>query len=461
MRVISLILLIVSLTFGGGSHAYTNSLNTSEKIQKKLNYFLRNLPKEYSYTLKNGLKVIAIPYSHSNVARFEILYHVGANDEYAGVTGISHVVEHMIFRGTTHHTRSEYDQIFTSSAADANAETSREYTSYYTTTTLDNLPHVFDLEADRMHNALFNPEDFKKEIEVVKEEQRQRADVDAILLNRIMASAFISSASHNPIIGWIHDLNKINASEAKAWYQRWYHPNNAVIIVCGHIEPSKIFALAETFFGNIPSTPINRQENSEINPIGKKTVEIHFPRASPGVQFYYALPDYRKMNMREIAALSVLSDILNLRLKKKTPYFTSLSSSYDATLLHSSFSINSTFTSEDYQERINQITNYVDMLKQETPVDKTFEFTEQDLLDDKNWFLSTFIELCDDIDTLSIITNSREQSLWSYKDQTVFYYKLTQISLADLHEVARKYLTENNLTIGLIKNGDPNQPPKE
>lgn len=439
-------------------HAESLSLDTPGKINRLMNYYLQINPKEYTYKLKNGLKIIVIPDSRFNIARFQIIYYVGSNDEYTGITGISHVVEHMLFRGTEHHSGAEYDQLFTSSAADANAITDREFTTYYTTTNIENLPQVFELEADRMKNSLFDLNVFKKELEVVKEEQRQRANVDTILSNRVMASTYITSGLHNPTIGWIHDLNKMTVKKAKAWYQKWYQPNNATIILCGNVEPSKIFRLADSFFGSIPTKLISRQDNSEIELIGKKTIEIHFPRAVPSVKFFYTLPI---LNIHEIAAINALWNILNIKLTKKIPYFTSISSTLDNFQHHSEFAINANFTTENYQERINSINSYIEALKNDAPADKDFDITEQDLLDEKNLIFNWLISQCDSTASIVYWVSWREEQQWTQADLMQFYQESAQITLTDLHTVANKYLIENNLTIGLVKKGDPNDPPTE
>ena len=437
-------------------YAESISLDTPGKINRLLNYYLQINPKEYIYKLKNGLKIIVIPDSRFKIARVQIIYYVGANDEYTGITGISHVVEHMLFRGTEHHSGAEYDQLFTS--ADANAITDREYTTYYTTTNIDNLPQVFELEADRMKNALFDLNAFKNELEVVKEEQRQRANVDTILYNRVMASANITNGLHNPTIGWIHDLNKMTVKKAKSWYQKWYQPNNATILICGNVEPSKIFKLAESYFGSIPTKPISRQDNSDIDFIGKKTIEIHFPRAVPSVKFFYTLPVH---NFHELAAINALWNILNLKLTKKTPYFTSISSSLDIYQHHSEFSINANFITEDYQKRINLINSYIEALKKDAPEDKAFDITEQDLLDEKNLLFNWLISQCDSLASIVYWASWREGLQWTQTDLMQFYQESAQITLTDLHTVAKKYFIENNLTVGLVKKGDPNDPPTE
>lgn len=443
-------------------HAETSSLDKPSKMQRELNFFLQHYPKEYTHTLKNGLKIIAIPYSGFNIARFQIIYYVGANDEEVGDSGISHVVEHMLFRGTKNHSRAEYNQLFAYSSADANAETARSYTSFFTTSTIDNLPKVFELEADQMNNALFEPHAFKTELEVVKQEQRQRAaNQNTILTTRIMASSYITGAFHHPVIGWINDLNKMTLEKAKSWYKRWYHPNNATILVCGNIEPSKIFALAERNFGSIPNKTITRSENSELGFIGKRTVEIHFPHAIPSIEFFYGLPDVSKMSIRELAALNALSEILTVKLEKKTPNFTSFDLAFNTDPINSSFSIIANFSTDDYVARINLIADYIDALKSDTPADKTFEIIEQDLLNEKKELLNWLVAQGDSISSITALVSLREELQWSQADLIQYFYETILLTKDDLHAVATKYLTENKLTIGIVKKGDSNNAPME
>ena len=189
------------------------------------------------FSLDNGLRVIIREDHRAPVVVSQIWYKVGGSYEHAGITGISHALEHMMFKGTKAHPAGEFSRIISDNGGNENAFTGNDYTAYFQTLEKSRLPISFELEADRMQHLLLEPEDFAREIEVVKEERRLRTeDSPQSYLNEVaMATSFQTSPYRYPIIGWMSDLRKMNAGELKSWYRQWYEPNNATLVVAGDV----------------------------------------------------------------------------------------------------------------------------------------------------------------------------------------------------------------------------------
>src|SRR5690606_26274861 len=172
-----------------------------------------------------------------------------------GQTGLSHALEHMMFKGTAKLEPGEGSRLLRELGAEENAFTSDDYTAYYQVLAKDRLAVAFELEADRLSSLRLPPDEFAREIEVIKEERRMRTDDKpaSLAYERFKAMAYPASGYHNPTIGWMADLDRMTVAELRAWYEAWYAPNNATLVVVGDVEPQAVKALAERFFGAIPS----------------------------------------------------------------------------------------------------------------------------------------------------------------------------------------------------------------
>ena len=211
-------------------------------------------------TLENGLKIVVKEDHRAPVVVSQIWYKVGASDEPDGLTGISHVLEHMMFKGTSAHKNGEFSRIIAENGGRENAFTGTDYTAYFQQLEKSRLPIAFELEADRMHNLVLDEKEFAKELRVVMEERRLRTDdqPESLAYERFMATAFTTHAYKNPIIGWMRDLEKLTVADLRAWYQRWYVPNNATLVVVGDVNPREVIALARQHFGKVPARKLER-----------------------------------------------------------------------------------------------------------------------------------------------------------------------------------------------------------
>ena len=182
-----------------------------------------------SMVLKNGMKVIVQENRRAPVLVTQVWYKVGGSYEHDGITGISHVLEHMMFKGTEDTPAGEFSEIIAAHGGRENAFTSKDYTAYFQRISNDHLELCLSLEADRMRNLLLGEDDFLKEVEVVKEERRLRTDdkPTSLTYERFNAVAFVNNPYRKPIIGWMEDLDTMKIEDLREWYQTWYAPNNA------------------------------------------------------------------------------------------------------------------------------------------------------------------------------------------------------------------------------------------
>lgn len=269
----------------------------------------------YEKTLDNGLKVIVKQDRRAPVATAQVWYKVGSAKEYGGITGVSHVLEHMMFKGTPKYPVGQFSKILAGIGARNNAFTSRDFTAYYQLFGKDGLETSFDLESDRMAHLTLDEKEFKKELEVVKEERRLRTEdnPNAFTYEQFNAAAFTSSPYQNPVIGWMNDLDNMQVSDLREWYQAWYTPNNATLVVVGDVMPTEVFDLAEKYYGEIPSRNVEpAKARLEPEQTGERWVEVKAVAKIPYLIMGYKVPSLKTAdNEDEAYALHVLAGILD------------------------------------------------------------------------------------------------------------------------------------------------------
>ena len=265
--------------------------------------------------LTNGLHVIVKEDHRSPTVVSQIWYKVGAIDEPEGSTGISHVLEHMMFKGTQRLKPNEFSRIIAENGGRENAFTSRDYTAYFQQLEKSRLPIAFELEADRMRNLTLDGGEFAKEIRVVMEERRLRIEdkPEALLGERFMATAYQVHPYRRPIIGWMADLEKMRIEDLRAWYQRFYTPANATLVVVGDVKPGEVFALAEQYFGKLPAQPVNATPIATEPPQeAERRTRLSVPAEVPSLYIGYHVPVLQPgARSWEPYALSVLNGILD------------------------------------------------------------------------------------------------------------------------------------------------------
>lgn len=267
------------------------------------------------YTLENGLKLLVKPDTRVPVVVSQVWYKVGSSYEHNGVTGISHILEHMMFKGTENLEPNEFSKIIAENGGSQNAFTGRDYTAYFQTLEKDRLEVSFRLEADRMRNLIINEDELFKEREVVAEERRMRTDDNprSLLREAVNAMAFMNSPYHHPVIGWMSDINHYRKADLDVWYQKWYAPNNATIVVVGDVEPAAVYALAKEYFGPLkPEKLATVKPQIEVPQKGQRQLKLKAPAELPYLMMGWKVPVITTAATEwEPYALDVLAGILS------------------------------------------------------------------------------------------------------------------------------------------------------
>jgi zinc protease len=267
------------------------------------------------FTLDNGLDVVVIEDNRAPVVVQMIWYRVGAADEPPGKSGIAHFLEHLMFKGTETIGPNQFSAIVEAQGGDDNAFTSWDYTAYFQRVAADRLELVMQMEADRMQNLRLQQEDVDTERQVIIEERYQRTDTSpgALLSEQMRAAQFQNHPYGIPIIGWRHEMEGLTREDALAFYEAFYAPNNATLVIAGDVTPEAVRALAEEHYGPIPAsdaiTPRSRPQ--EPPQLAERRMVLADERVSePYVFRTYLAPERDPGNQKDAAALTVLAELL-------------------------------------------------------------------------------------------------------------------------------------------------------
>ncbi|MEZ5841528.1 MAG: pitrilysin family protein [Hyphomicrobiales bacterium] len=271
-------------------------------------------PGTTSFTLANGMTAVVIPDHRVPVVTHMVWYRVGSADEPAGKSGIAHFLEHLMFKGTKEHPDGEFSAILAELGGEENAFTTDDYTAYYQRVAREHLPRVMKLEADRMANLVLTDPVILPERDVVLEERRSRVENDpAAKLGEAMdAALYLNHPYRIPIIGWEREIAALDRSDAITYYDRFYTPNNAVLVVAGDVTTDEVKKLAEETYGKLPrrAEPGVRARPQEPDPIAARRVWLADDRVNqPSLQRSYLVPPYSRAAPGEAEALELLAQI--------------------------------------------------------------------------------------------------------------------------------------------------------
>lgn len=277
--------------------------------------FAVEAPAVAEHKLPNGLRVLVKPDHRAPVVVFMVWYQVGSMDELPGATGLAHVLEHMMFKGTQKVPSGEFSRLIAEAGGRDNAFASRDYTGYFQTLHKSQLPLAMKLEADRMVNLTLSAEEFAKEIKVVMEERRWRTDdrPRSLVYEQLAAAAFRAHPYRNPVIGWMSDLTSMTVADATDFYEQWYAPNNAMLVVVGDVKPEEVFKLSAEHFGALASKSLPPRRNHEEPPqFGPIELTVRAPAELPYVLMAYRAPALRDPDRDwEPYALEMLANVLD------------------------------------------------------------------------------------------------------------------------------------------------------
>ncbi len=266
------------------------------------------------FQLSNGMQVVLIPDHRAPVVTHMLWYRVGSADEPPGKSGLAHFFEHLMFKGTPNHPGDAYARLIDGAGGGLNAFTSYDYTAYYATVGTESLELVMTLEADRMMNLTLSEEKVRVEREVIVEERRLRIDTDpeALLHEQVMATLFLNHRYGMPVIGWLHEIRSWTLDDALAFYRRWYHPSNAILVVAGDVVLDRLQTLAEQHYGVLPpAQPSVRKRPVEPEHIAARRVAMRDARIKRPLWIrLYLAPAYGTAQKHRTSAVEVLAELL-------------------------------------------------------------------------------------------------------------------------------------------------------
>jgi zinc protease len=266
------------------------------------------------FTLANGLDVVALPNHRAPIVTQMVWYKVGAADETRGKTGIAHFLEHLMFRGTRETPPGAFSRIVAENGGRDNAFTTHDYTAYFQNVAADRLDLVMKLEAERMSDLALSDAVVLPERDVIIEERHMRIDNNpsALLDEQLDAALYVNQRYHDPVIGWESEMRGLTTADATAFYRTWYAPNNAVLVIAGDVTPEQVHALAEKYYGPIPSRPIPpRLVLGEPPKVAATRLTMKSNRvAETSWSRTYLAPSYQSGDTRFAYALQVLAEVL-------------------------------------------------------------------------------------------------------------------------------------------------------
>ena len=408
--------------------------------------------------LANGLKIIVKPDHRAPVIISQVWYKVGSSYESGGTTGVSHVLEHMMFKGTDKYPTGEFNKIISRNGGEDNAFTSKDYTAYYQKLEKSRLKVSFELEADRMRGLLLPEDEYAKEIMVVMEERRWRTDdkPQSLTYEQFTTTAFDNSGYHNPIIGWMDDLKNMQVADLRSWYERYYAPNNATIVVVGDVQPEAVFELAEHYFGTLkpfniepPKPRVERQQK------GSKRIVMALEAKLPYLLMGYKVPVLNTAEIKwEPYALDLLAGILDggdsARFSK-----TLVKGSKIATSAGAGYSMDSRM--EDLfildgvpAKNTTMVQLEAALLKQLDDI-KNNPVSAPELKRVKAQVISSAVYEQDSMFYQAMKIGVAETVGFGWQQDSHYVERIQAVTAEQIQQVAKKYLIEKTLTVAVLK----------
>lgn len=403
--------------------------------------------------LPNGLKVVTLENHKSPVVTFQVWYKVGSRNEITGKTGLSHLLEHMMFKGTPKYGKGEFSRIVSKNGGNENAFTSQDYTAYFEIFSSDRLDISLDLESDRMVNLLMDPEEFLLERDVVKEERRLRTEDDPIssLVEELYAVAFKTHPYRSPVIGWMGDLNNLSRDDAYNHYRKYYAPNNATTVVVGDFDTEDVVKRIEKYFGGVPqgeAPPEVKIEEPEQQ--GERRFYYRREAQLPYVIYGYHAPNYED---KDHYALDVLSNILSegksSRIYQNIVYEKEIALSAgggytaiqtDPELFYFYAQLRPGRTTEEAEAALKE---EIERIKREPVSDREIEKA-------KNQTEASFIMGQDSVFYQAMLIGRLETTGAGATYLNQYIDEVRKVTAEDIMRVAQKYFVDDHKTVGIL-----------
>ncbi len=422
------------------------------------------------FKLENGLKLIVQEDHRSPVVVSQVWYRAGSMDEVNGKTGVAHVLEHMMFKGTKKIKAGQFSRLIAAAGGKENAFTGADYTCYFQQLEKSKLPLSFELEADRMANLQLSREEFDKEIKVVMEERRWRTDdkPQALVNEAFQATAYHTHPYARPVVGFMNDLENMTYEDAREWYNNWYAPNNAVVVVVGDVKAEDVFKLAKQYFGKLtPKALPARKPQIEPAQIGERRVIIKAPAKQAYVLMGYHVPALNDPEKDwEPYALEVLAGVLsgnsaarlNQSLVRETQLAVDVSAGYDL-LQRGRLSL---FELDGTPSEGKTVAQIEAALIAQIEKIKISGVTDEELNRVKAGVIAADVYQRDSMFYQAMQIGTVETMGFSWGILDDYQNKLRAVSSEQVQAVAKKYLVNDNLTIATLdpQPVDPNAKPK-
>ena len=426
------------------------------------------------FKLDNGLKIIVQEDHRSPVVVSQVWYRAGSLDEVNGKTGVAHALEHMMFKGTKKVPAGQFSRLIAAAGGKENAFTAQDYTCFFQQLEKSHLPLAFELESDRMANLQITDEEFAKEIKVVMEERRWRTDdkPQSKVNEQFQSTAYVAHPYARPVIGWMNDLENMTAADAREWYNTWYAPNNATLVVVGDVKTDDVVKLAKQYFGPIkPHVLPARKPQTEPAQVGERRVVVKAPGKLPFLMMGFHAPtltDKVKTPEQEWEpyALEVLGGVLsgndsarlNQKLVRETSIAVDVGAGYDATARgrEAMFELSGT-PSEG-----KTVAELEAALIAQIELIKTGGVTQQELDRVKAAVIATDVYQRDSMFYQGMQIGQLVTMGYDWHILKTYPDKLKAITSEQVQAVAKKYLVKDNMTIATLDPQpiDPNAKPQ-
>ncbi|MBK9307247.1 MAG: insulinase family protein [Nitrospira sp.] len=413
------------------------------------------------YILSNGMKVLLVEVPKAPVATVQVWYRVGSRNEVMGRAGLSHMLEHMMFKGTVKYPKGSFSRIIRKNGGVDNAFTSHDFTAYFENVAADRVPLALELEADRMQGLTLNNAEFQTEREVVKEERRLRSEDDpqGALVEALFAQAYMSHPYHWPVIGWFADLDAMTLEDLQRHYDTFYSPNNATLVVVGDINADQLLPTIKRLFEPIPRGPSPKQSlRPEPDQRGERRFLLKREAQVPFVMMGFRVPNYSSDDSYALDVLeSILSRGKSSRLYQSLVYEqkNSLSVGAEYSLMQTDPGLFYFYSLVNPSAKVETIEvalqREITRLQSEPPSDEELQRAKNQIEASR-----TFEQDSNFRHAMLLGEAEMVGAGWRRIDQ--FVERIRAVTAKDIQRVARQYLTEDNRTLGILVPLPPKSP---
>ena len=425
------------------------------------------LANPFEQQLANGLRIIVKEDHRAPTAAHMVWYHAGSMDETNGTTGVAHLLEHMMFKGTPSTGPGEFSRRVAAAGGRDNAFTNKDYTAYFQQVPKQKLALMMQLEADRMRHLNLDSKEFAQEIKVVMEERRLRTDdqPQSLLYEQALAVALQAHPYRVPVIGWMNDLESMNVGDARTWYTRWYVPNNALVVIVGDVDHQEVFKLAEKYYGALaPRALPARKPQLEPQQTGIRRLTVKAPAELPVVLMAYKVPVLRDVEKDvDPYALEMLAAILDgheaarfsKSLIREQRLATSAGAGYDSTARGPGLF----FLQASPSEGRTRAELEAGLRAEITRIVKEGVTTEE-LARAKAQLVASEIYKLDSMFAQAMEIGQLESVCISYRLNTRMIEKLQDVNADQVRTIAQKYFGDDQLTVAELDPQPLPQPPR-